>query len=464
MTELGEMTEFCGLATLDEAAEALGCSCPVDGTLPLTGVATDTRRIGAGNLFVALRGERFDGHAFVDRAREAGASAVVVDHPLDVPLPQLVVPDTRLALGLLGQARRLAWSGRLVAVTGNSGKTTVKELLATLLRQADPTLATQGNLNNDIGVPLTLLALSPTHRRAVIELGANHLGEIGWTTTLARPDVAVITNVTGAHVGEFGGLGHIAQAKAEILSGLAAHGMAVLNRDDIFYPVWRRLAGAHEVIDFAVDAPGARLTANALVCDELGRYAFTLSFDGRELGRVSLALLGRHNVANALAAAAGALAMGLDETLVVSGLASVGPVPGRMAVVAGWRGSRLIDDTYNANPGAVKAALDVLADMPGPRWCLLGAMGELGEASSRLHAEVGRHARELGIDFLGTTGDAAREAALACGDAGCHFDDWEALVRHAHNHLPPGASVLVKGSRSAGMERVIAALRADASR
>lgn len=457
-----------GLNTLGEVGAALGVAAPADSACRLDTITTDTRSLGAGSLFVALRGERFDAHDFLAQARAAGAVAAVVERPVDDPLPQLVVSDTRLALGLLGLARRRAWgassAGRLAAITGNSGKTSVKEMLALLLAQQGTTLATRGNLNNDIGAPLTLLELTAAHRHAVIELGANHLGEIAWTTALALPDVAVITNVTGAHVGEFGGMGQIAQAKAEILSGLGSDGVAVLNRDDRFYPLWRQLAGAREVIDVSLADSRARVSAEALACDELGRYAFTLSFDGRELGRVQLALLGRHSVANALLAAAAALAMGLDDAAVLAGLTLAVPMPGRMAVVEGLRGARLIDDTYNANPGAVKAALDALADMPGPRWCLLGVMGELGDASARLHAEVGRYAQEKGIDFLGTTGDAAREAATACGAAGCHFDDWEALVRHAHNHLPPGASVLVKGSRSAGMERVIAALRADASR
>ncbi|APX93628.1 UDP-N-acetylmuramoyl-tripeptide--D-alanyl-D-alanine ligase [Halomonas sp. 1513] len=457
-----------GLNSLGEVAQALGVAAPAEASCRLDTITTDTRALGADALFVALRGERFDGHDFLAQARAAGAAAAVVEHPVDDPLPQLVVSDTRLALGLLGLARRRAWgqasAGRLAAITGNSGKTSVKEMLATLLSQRGATLATRGNLNNDIGAPLTLLELRSEHRQAVVELGANHLGEIAWTTSLACPDVAVITNVTGAHVGEFGGMGQIAQAKAEILAGLGPDGVAVLNRDDRFYPVWRQLAGEREVMDVSLEHGRARVCAGALACDELGRYAFTLSFDGRELGRVQLALLGRHSVGNALLAAAAALAMGLDDGAVLAGLAAVAPMPGRMAVVEGLRGTRLIDDTYNANPGAVMAALDALADMPGPRWCLLGAMGELGEASARLHAEVGRHAQEKGIDFLGTTGDAAREAATACGAAGCHFDDWEALARHAHNHLPPGASVLVKGSRSAGMERVIAVLRADASR
>ncbi|QJQ96410.1 MULTISPECIES: UDP-N-acetylmuramoyl-tripeptide--D-alanyl-D-alanine ligase [Halomonadaceae] len=458
----------CGLETLAALADTLGAETCVKSDEAseqrVGAIVTDTRKLASGDVLVALVGERFDAHDFIAEARKAGALAAVVSRRVEDPLPQLVVADTRLALGLLAQARRRAWSGRVVAVTGNSGKTTVKEMLATLLNQRGDTLATHGNLNNDIGAPLTLLALEPRHCQAVIELGANHLGEIAWTTALAMPNVAVITNVTGAHVGEFGGMGQIAQAKAEILAGLSSDGVAVLNRDDAFFPVWRRLAMAREVLDFSIGDPRARLSAQALVCDGQGRYAFTLSLDGQELGRVQLALLGRHNVANALAAAAAGIAMGLDGSLVMSGLEAVRPMPGRMAIVPGIRATRLIDDTYNANPGAVKAAIDLLADLPAPRWCLLGAMAELGEATERLHADVGHYARERGIDFLGTTGSLAKAASHAFGEGGCHFDDWEALVRHAHNHLPSGASVLVKGSRSAGMERIIAALGADVSR
>ncbi len=452
----------CGLASLGQVADALNLP-PPSGDLPLTGIATDTRQLTPGSLFVALRGERFDAHAFLAQAREAGACAALVEHPVEDPLPQLVVADTRLALGLLARARRRAWAGPLIAVTGNSGKTSVKELLALILGRSGATLATHGNLNNDIGAPLTLLSLQPHHERAVVELGANHLGEIAWTTTLAEPQVAVITNVTGAHVGEFGGMGCIAQAKAEILAGLPADGVAVLNRDDTYYSFWSRLAAPREVLDFGL-SPGGRVQASELACDDLGRYAFTLVMDGRPLGRVQLGLLGRHSIANALAAAAGALALGLPPDQVLAGLAAAAPMPGRLSPEPGIHGCRLLNDTYNANPGAVKAALSLLAELPGPRWCLLGGMGELGEASDRLHADVGRYARELGIDVLGTCGALAKPASDAFGVGGYHFNDREALLRHALNHLPVGACVLIKGSRSAGMEQVVAALRADASR
>ncbi|GHC20288.1 UDP-N-acetylmuramoyl-tripeptide--D-alanyl-D-alanine ligase [Aidingimonas halophila] len=453
----------CGLATLADIADILAIDCPEAEEKVCHRIVTDTRTLAPGDLFLALVGERFDGHDFIANAREAGAIAAIVSRPIDDDLPQLVVEDTRLALGVLGQARRRAWDGPLVAITGNSGKTTVKELVASLLGGDHEVLASQGNFNNDIGAPLTLLSLRPEHQYAVIELGANHLGEIAWTSALSAPNVAVITNVTGAHLGEFGGRGRIAQAKGEILSGLPDDGVAVLNRDDAFFSVWQRLAMPHDVLDFGMH-PAARLRASGLVCDALGRYAFTLLLDGRALGRVTLSLLGRYNVSNALAAAACALAMGVSETRVVNGLSSFRPMPGRMAVVDGVRGTHILDDTYNASPGAVKAALELLAEWPSPRWCVLGAMAELGDASPELHADIGHYARACGVQCLVAMGTDAKPAVDAFGDMGCHFEQWEALVGYAREHLPTGASVLVKGSRSAAMERVVDALRCDGSR
>ncbi|WP_342594764.1 UDP-N-acetylmuramoyl-tripeptide--D-alanyl-D-alanine ligase [Salinicola lusitanus] len=426
-------------------------------------VVTDTRALLPGDLLVALQGDRFDAHDFLAQAREKGAVGAVVSRPVADPLAQIQVPDTRLALGLLARAHRLEWGGKLVAVTGNSGKTTVKEMLASILSRRAPTLATRGNLNNDIGAPLTLLELGAEHRYAAVELGANHLGEIAWTTALAKPQVAIITNVTGAHVGEFGGMGQIAQAKGEILAGLAADGCAVLDREERYFPVWRALAGRARVIDFGIESD-ASVTARDLVCDAGGRYAFTLSLPGETSVRVSLALMGRHNVRNALAAAAAAQALGLHAAEIVAGLEACRSMPGRMQVIDGVRDSRLIDDTYNANPGAMRAALETLASLPAPRWCFLGPMGEMGAESERLHAEIGQLASELELDFLGTYGEPARAAAEAFGNEGRHFDDWATLERFAQDQLPSRASVLVKGSRSAGMERLVAVLRDDASR
>ncbi|MDQ7731503.1 UDP-N-acetylmuramoyl-tripeptide--D-alanyl-D-alanine ligase [Halomonas sp. SpR1] len=445
---------------LGQVAAALGIEAPLGSAqLIIHSVITDSRKIEPGCLFVALKGPHFDGHDFVERAMELGAVAALVDAPVDSDLPQLVCPDTRLALGLLAGAHRRAWHGPLVAVTGNSGKTTVKEMCAALLTPLGEVLATEGNLNNDFGAPLTLLRLRQQHKAAVIELGANHLGEIAWTAPLAQPDIAVITNVTGAHVGEFGGMGQIAQAKSELLAGLNEQGTAILNRDDHYYTFWASRAAPRRVVSFGFH-PQADVSAAALSCDPQGRYAFTLLQHGQALGQVRLPLLGKHNVSNALAAAAAALALGVLPEQIIARLETLPALAGRLTIVPGLRGAKLLDDTYNANPGAVKAALDTLASFPAPRWCALGAMGELGSDSAALHADIGHYAAELGIDGLLTLGDAARAASEAFG-RGLHFNDHEALTRHVINTLPPDTTLLVKGSRSAGMEHVINALRSD---
>ncbi|WP_404463241.1 UDP-N-acetylmuramoyl-tripeptide--D-alanyl-D-alanine ligase [Vreelandella aquamarina] len=448
---------------LADIAAALGCQVSVQhASLPISAVVTDTRKIVPGCLFIALKGPRFDGHEFVEHAREQGAAAALVECSVDSALPQLVCADTRLGLGLVARAWRQRFTLPLVAVTGNSGKTTVKEMTAALLAPLGGVMATDGNLNNDIGAPLTLLRLSSEHQAGVIELGANHLGEIAWTSQLTAPQIAIITNVTGAHVGEFGGMGQIAQAKSEILSGLDRHGTAVINRDDRYYAFWAACAAPRQVVSYGLH-DDADVHARALSCDSQGRYAFTLVAHGQTLGVVQLPLIGKHNVSNALAASAAALALGVTTEQVVMGLSRLTSLSGRLSSVPGLRQATLLDDTYNANPGAVKAALDALASFPAPRWCALGAMGELGGESHALHAEIGRYAASLGIDALLTFGEAARAASDAFG-CGQHFDDHETLVRHVINTLPPNTTLLVKGSRSAGMETVIAALRADETR
>ncbi|MYL22767.1 UDP-N-acetylmuramoyl-tripeptide--D-alanyl-D-alanine ligase [Halomonas alkaliantarctica] len=449
--------------TLREVAHAVGGECSGgDEALNVTSVVTDSRRISPGCLFVALKGERFDGHAFLASAYAQGAVAALVSQRDDeCPLPQIICADTRLGLGLLACAWRKRWQGPVVAITGNSGKTTVKEMTAALLKAYGTVHATQGNLNNDIGAPLTLLGLCASHRAAVVELGANHLGEIAWTAPLVKPQVAVITNVTGAHVGEFGGMGQIAQAKSEILHALPSHGTAVLNRDDRYFHFWQQCAAPRQVVSFGLH-PEAQVSAKALSCDAQGRYAFTLIKNGQALGRVTLSLVGQHNVLNALAAAAAALSIGVPSDEVVARLSTLTALPGRLQVVSHRQGGALLDDSYNANPGAVKAALEALMRFPGPRWCALGAMGELGTESDALHAEVGAHAARLGVDQLLTLGEAAKPASEAFGQ-GHHFADYAALEAFLMQALPPNASLLVKGSRSAGMERLVEALRIDDS-
>lgn len=446
--------------TLGQVAAALGIEIPLANADTLvSAIVTDTRKIESDCLFIALKGPRFDGHDFVASAYQKGAAAALVETASEYPLPQLVCSDTRLALGILAGARRGQWEGPVVAITGNSGKTSVKEMCAVLLAPLGNVLATHGNLNNDIGAPLTLLRLQQSHQAAVIELGANHLGEIAWTTQLAKPDIAIITNVTGAHVGEFGGMGQIAQAKSEILAGLGDDGTAILNHDDRYFAFWSAVAAPRRVVSFGFHA-NADVSASALSCDTQGRYAFTLMQHGQALGSVRLPLLGKHNVSNALAAAAAALTLGVPALQVIAGLQTLKALSGRLTAVPGLRGSYVLDDTYNANPGAVKAALDTLVSFPAPRWCALGAMGELGSESNALHAEIGQYAAELEIDEFLTLGDAARPASEAFG-RGLHFNDHEALTRHVTNTLPPNTTLLVKGSRSAGMEYIVDALRSD---
>lgn len=455
--------------TITDIVKALGLSRAevIDpaGRLPASGplaVETDTRRLEAGSLFLALRGERFDGHHYLQAAAERGAIAAIVEKPESCDLIQLVVPDTRLALGLIARARRKRWSGRLAAVTGNSGKTTVRALCESILSRQAPTLATEGNFNNDIGVPLTLLKLETHHRLAVLELGANHTGEIAWTSALARPDVALINNVTDAHIGEFGSAGHIACAKGEILAGLGPEGVAVLNRHDRFFTLWQTLAEPREVIDFAMERP-ARVQALALA-SHAGGYDFTLCIDGREAGRVRLSLPGRHNVLNALAAAAVAFSLGCNQADICRGLTEAEGVARRMAKVPGIRHSLLIDDSYNANPGAMRAALDTLGEFSGPRWCFLGAMGELGRYSGEAHQALGAHAAALDLDMIISVGEGARAVSAAAGARGRHFDDHAAAIAFARERLPTGANVLIKGSLASGMDRLVHALRSDSFR
>lgn len=455
--------------TIAEIIEALGLTreAIIDpagrlATLAPCAIETDTRRLDAGSLFLALRGERFDGHDFLETAAARGAVAAIVDRPVACDLIQLVVPDTRLAFGLIARLRRTRWGGRLAAITGNSGKTTVRALCESILSRQAPTLATEGNLNNDIGVPMTLLRLEARHRLAVLELGANHTGEIAWTSALACPDVALINNVTDAHIGEFGSAGHIACAKGEILAGLGAQGIAVLNRHDRFFTLWQTLAEPREVIDFAIER-AARVQALAPVSQD-GCYRFTLCIDGCEAGRVALSLPGRHNVLNALAAAAVTFAMGSDPADICHGLTEAQGVARRMVPVPGIRRTLLIDDSYNANPGAMRAALDALSEFAGPRWCFLGAMGELGRYSGEAHRTLGAYAAALDLDMIASVGEGARAISAGAGARGRHFDDHASAIAFARECLPTNASVLIKGSLAAGMDRLVHALRSESFR
>lgn len=447
---------------LSELAEITGGELRGDDP-ELGTVSIDTRTLKPGDLYVAIRGARFDGNEFVAGAAEAGACAAVVERFSDgCDLPQLKVPDGRLALGRLGSAWRQRWPGRVVGITGSNGKTTVKEMVAAVLGVAAPAHKTQGNLNNDFGVPLTLLQLRPEHRFAAIEMGANHLGEIAYVGGLAVPDVAIIANAGAAHLEGFGSLEGVARGKGELIGALPAGGVAVLNADDRFFDFWCGLAGDRTVMSFGFSEAASIRADPESIAMRLGEAGFRTSFDLVYKGErfsMALALAGRHNVTNALAAAGAALILGLDMEQIRTGLARIAPVPGRLEPVRGLRGSLLINDAYNANPTSFGAALEVLTSLPGESWVALGAFGELGDTSSELHAGIGRQARSLGVKRLFTIGPNADQAAEAFGDGATHFETQEELIEDLGAGLSADVSILVKGSRSQKMDRVVEALR-----
>ncbi|MCW5604685.1 MAG: UDP-N-acetylmuramoyl-tripeptide--D-alanyl-D-alanine ligase [Burkholderiales bacterium] len=430
-------------------------------------VSTDSRSVRRGDLFVALRGERFDGHHFVNQAAAAGAAAALVEDvesvtPIrEADLPAIVVQDTRRALGQLAAYWRGKFTLPLVALTGSSGKTTVKEMLSGILRANagdESVLATRGNLNNDIGVSLMLLELRARHRYAVIEMGMNHPGEIGYLSCLAAPDVALINNAGRAHIEYLGSEEAIARAKGEIFEGLAADGTAVINADDRFAPLWRDLAGGRKRIEFGVDSPAA-VTA----CAELRAFDSEIVLE-TPLGGATLTLPspGLHNVRNALAASAAAVALEIPAATIGRGLSAFGGVGGRLQQVAAVNGATLIDDTYNANPESVAAAIAALSRMQGRRLLVLGDMGELGDQAADFHAEIGSVAKKMGIDALYTLGKHSALATAAFGTGARHFPGIEELLAEVGNALVPGVTLLVKGSRFMQMERVVHAFRADA--
>ncbi len=435
----------------------------VDGTLhgadaPFGAVTTDTRTLGPGELFVAIRGERFDGNDYVPAAHEKGAAGALVSRVSPVPLSQVAVADTRAAFGALARAWRRGFAVPVVAVTGSSGKTTVKELVAGILGASRNVCVTQGNLNNDIGVPLTLMRLGPEHDVLVAELGANHPGEIDYLAGLVQPTVALITNAAAAHLEGFGSLEGVARAKGELLDHLPPHGTAVLNADDRFVGEWRARSRAANVVTFGLGRDAD--------CRPIREPRFTAAGaefrmrlpDGQEVD-VRLPLLGRQNVANALAAAAAAHAAGASAADVAAGLARATAVRGRMRPVAGRAGAAVIDDSYNANPGSVRAALDYLALLSGTRILALGDMKELGPDEVRLHEEIGAYARDR-CDRLIAIGPLAAHAARAFGPAASACAGVEAAADAILPVLGPDVTVLVKGSRAMGLERLVAALAA----
>jgi len=447
---------------LSQVAQTLGARM-IGADVALTAVSTDTRGVAAGQLFIALRGARFDAHDFLEQAVASGAAALLVADESKLPagVSALVVDDTLLALGRLAAAWRAQFSLPLIAVTGSNGKTTTKEMIAAILKAqfGDAVLATRGNFNNDIGLPITLLGLNATHRAAVIEMGMNHPGEIAYLAPIGAPTVALVTNAQRAHLEGMGDLDEVAREKGSVFVGMPANGVAVINADDRYAPTWREMAGAHAVrtfgIDHAADVSG-KVRQHGL------ETALQLSVPEGE-AEIRLSIPGRHNARNAVAAAAACLAAGVPLSAVVSGLESFAGVKGRLQRRAGIKGAEILDDTYNANPDSVRAGIDVLAATIGRKLLVLGDMGEIGEASGQYHDEIGGYAKSQGIDRLYALGDAAQQAVRNFGEGAKHFCNVEKLIAAVDKELGPETTVLIKGSRFMKMERVADALAAVAT-
>ncbi len=421
------------------------------------GICTDTRVVRDGELFFALHGPNFDGRDYVGNAKSAGAAGVVVSSSVTDDITQITVDDSKLALGRFGAAWRNSKDVRVVGITGSNGKTTLKELVAACLRSKAPTLATSGNLNNDIGMPLMLARIGAEHEFAVLEMGANHAGEIAYLATLANPDVVVITNAGAAHLEGFGSIEGVAKAKGEILEVDDRPGIAILNADDDYFSYWSSLVDDVEMLSF-----GFAATAD-IRADNIETGAAGSCFDlhlPKTTTRISLPLPGVHNIRNACAAAAVATALDVDSEQIKNALENVVPVAGRIQPLQGINGCTLFDDSYNANPLSVTAAAEFLASLDGERWLVLGDMKELGEDAKELHREVGASARASGVDRLFALGDMAKHSADAFGKGASWYEDISTLIADV-SQADSGINVLVKGSRSMHMERVIDALRAD---
>ncbi|PID54842.1 MAG: hypothetical protein CR978_01230 [Gammaproteobacteria bacterium] len=442
--------------SLVELQEPLNATL-VGADLTFSAVSSDSRTLMGGELFVALVGEQFDGHSYVKAAAEKGAAALLLSRKVDTELPYLLVDDTLQALGKLGAFNRDLFAGKVVGITGSAGKTTTKNLVASVLSQAGGVHATAGNFNNEIGVPLTLLGLEPSAAHAVIEMGATGAGDIAYLRDLVKPQVVILLNAMPAHLQGFGSIAGVAAAKGEILDNLSPEHTAILPSDSPYTAPWSFRAKPAQVLHFGFEEKADVWASNVV---ESGVYGSTFDLHYQDhCGRVSLQLHGSHNIKNALAAAAAGFACGLSFAQIVAGLESLTPHRGRLMPMQTPSGACVIDDSYNANPASVNAAIDLLARIEGRRHLLLGAMAELGGDARRLHAEVGAYAASRGIDQLWAVGHDALPAVSAFGDRGRHFESMDSLLDALAKQLPgAGETVLVKGSRSAGMERAVAVL------
>ena len=444
---------------IHQTAEMLYASS-VGADAQFIGVSTDSRSIGRGELFVALRGERHDGHAFIAAVAQAGAAGAIVDAGFDIsaaPLPLIVVEDTQFALGRLAQHWRAQFSPTLIGIAGSNGKTTTKEMLASILRSAvgeQKVLATSGNLNNAIGLPLTLLRMRAEHRLCAIELGMNHKGEIAYLAQIARPTIALVTNAQREHLEFMGSVDEVAEENAAVFHSLPEEGIAVVNADDPRASAFRRATEGRRVVDFALDR-GASVTARYRLNHLTSEVRIACESGEAE---ATLAIPGLHNVMNALAAAACAHAAGIAPQAIAAGLGNFRPYSGRLQIRKTPEGATLIDDSYNANPDSVRAAIDVLAAAPGRTVLVLGDMGEVGDDGPDFHSEIGRYARERGVGHVYALGESTAHTVAAYGEGARHFATLEDLLKALEKVRESGSTILVKGSRFMRMERVVAAL------
>ena len=445
------------MMSLSRAAIATSGTLQGDDVM-FSAVSKDTRSLQQGDLYVALKGENFDGHAFLKQAEDLGAAGALVSDVQSMALPQIRVEDTRIALGDLASAWRDQFKGKLVAITGSNGKTTVKEMCRAILLEAvkdDQVLSTHGNLNNDIGMPMTLLSIRQQHDYAVIEMGANHVGEINYLTQIAKPDIAVITNAGPAHLEGFGSLEKVAQAKSEIYGGLAENGVAVINLDDDYADYWRQVCKGKKIVTFSMKDQQADVYAEVQT-DATYKFKTNVGDAG-----ISMNVPGRHNVMNALASTAVALTLGVSLEKIASGLQSFSSVSGRLNLLKGVNGSSLIDDTYNANPLSLNAAIDVLMEMDGDAYLILGDMAELGQSAQVLHFEAGQQAKRMGVKKLFAMGDLSRNAVKGFGEGAEFYEDRNDLISAVIENMSSSTTMLVKGSRSMAMEKVVDALLLD---
>lgn len=436
--------------TLNQLAKIVGCEATF-AELTVTGAVIDTRKVEAGNLFVALKGERVDGHDFLAQARESGAVAALVSELRDDPLPQLIVTDVRQAFAKIAYAWQQQNRARIVAITGSNGKTSVKEMVTAILRQVGPVTATAGNYNNDLGVPLTVCRIDQEDKFAVIEMGTNHPGEIAELVKIAIPDVAVINNIAAAHLEGLGSEEGVAREKGQIYAGLKNDGVAIVNADMPYDKIWAPLIGNRKTLRFGLETT-ADIEADYVQLEPTSSH-FMVKIDDVN-HHFSLPLPGMHNVNNALAAIAVSRALDIPVDAMVRGLSSMRAVPHRLQLRQGAGESRLIDDTYNANPGSYLQALKTLSGFAGEHWLVLGDFGELGNDVEAIHGQMGKQAREAGVSKLLTVGDSSRMAAQSFGCGAQHFEDIDTLQQFLQQELSKDVTCLIKGSRFMQLDKL----------